>query len=114
MHLRLGVILALLLTAGCGSGSGEATRLTLNDPVWDRVNVEVVVTRSADCDNRGPESISRREVTMRKGKTESFDVPPDAAVCWRHDRNPSNPKPGDWTGWSKATLSPGQSVETDL
>ena len=35
-------------------------------------------------------------------------------ICWRHDRDPNNPVKGDWSDWSRATLFPGQSVETDL
>ena len=104
----------LLLLAACSSGPGKVTQLTLNDPLWERVNVEIVLTHSANCNDRGPEFVSRQETVMRKGKTETVDVPADAAVCWRHDRNPDNPKPGDWTGWSRATLMPGQSAETDL
>jgi hypothetical protein len=93
---------------------GGANRLTLNNSTWDRVNVEIVVTKSANCADRGPEFVSSKEVVLRKDKSEVVDVPPEAAVCWRHDRNPSNPKPGDWTGWSRATLYPGQSAETEI
>ena len=46
--------------------------------------------------------------------SEGFNVPDGASVCWRHDRNPNNPKPGDWTDWTRATLFPGQSTSTDL
>ena len=28
-------------------------RLTLNNPYWDRVNVQLVITRGSDCDSRG-------------------------------------------------------------
>ena len=107
----------LLLLAGCGvfsSKPADISTLTLNDPYWDRVNVEVVVTKSADCDSRGDGYISSKEVVMRKSKTETIEVPNGAAVCWRHDRNPNNPVAGAWSGWTRATLFPGQSTETDL
>ena len=112
MHRGFGLLFAAFLAA-CGS-LGAANRLTLNNPGWDRVNVEIVVTKSANCDDRGPDFISRKEVTLRKEKSEAVDVPPEAAVCWRHDRNPNNPKPGDWTGWSRATLYPGQSADVEI
>ena len=102
-----------MLTA-CSSGSGNITRLTLNDPYWERVNVEVVFTKSSDCDNRGDGFISSKELVMRKNRTETFEVPPGANVCWRHDRNPNSPVAGAWSGWSRATLFPGQSVETEI
>jgi hypothetical protein len=92
----------------------DTSSLTLNNPYWDRVNVEVVITKSGDCDSRGDGYISSKEIVMRKNKTEYFDVPNGAAVCWRHDRNPNNPVAGAWSGWTRATLYPGQSTETDL
>jgi hypothetical protein len=53
-------------------------------------------------------------MVMRKNRTETIEVPNGAAVCWRHDRDPKNPAPGVWSGWTRATLFPGQSTETDL
>jgi hypothetical protein len=51
---------------------------------------------------------------MRKKGSEPIDVPNGATVCWRIDRNPNSPVAGAWTGWTRATLAPGQSAETDL
>ncbi|HEX3536217.1 MAG TPA: hypothetical protein VHU15_05580 [Stellaceae bacterium] len=113
MRLRFGLIAMALLAGACSSGSG-GQQLTLHNPVWDRVDVEVVLTHSSDCNNRGPEFIATREIVLRRDKSEAIDVPPDAAVCWRHNRNPNNPKPGDWTGWTRATLYPGQSADSDV
>ena len=47
-------------------------------------------------------------------KTRRIDAPHAENICWRHDRNPNNPIAGDWSGWSRATMFPGQTVETDL
>jgi len=107
------LIATALLAGACSSGSG-GNGLTLHNQTWDQVNVEIVVTKSANCSDRGPDYISSKEVLIRKDKSYTVDVPAEAAVCWRHDRNPNNPKPGDWTGWSRATLYPGQSAETDI
>lgn len=112
--MRYRAWLLVLSLAACSSTPSGATRLTLNDPYWDRVNVEIVITKRADCDSREEGYIETRQVTMRKNKTETIDVPNDATVCWRHDRNPNNPVAGAWSGWTRATLSPGQSAETDL
>ena len=112
---KMSFILVLLL-AGCSmfdsKPNGTAT-LTLNDPYWDQVNVEIVLTRSADCENRDG-YISTRQILMRKNKTEAIEVPSGANVCWRHDRNPNNPVAGAWSGWTKATLFPGQSGEAEI
>ncbi len=112
--MRFCWIVTCLALAACSSTSSDKTQLTLNDPYWDRVNVEVVITKSEDCDNRGDGYIRTQELVMRKDRTETIDVPNGANVCWRHDRNPNNPVAGAWSGWTRATLFPGQSAQTDL
>ena len=102
-----------LLAACSSSKPSDTAELTINDPSWDRVNVQIVVTKSEDCDKRDA-YISSREVVMRRNKLETVEVPSGASVCWRHDRDPTNPSPGSWTGWTRATLFPGQSTNTDL
>ena len=114
MRLYFGLIATALLATGCSSFGSGGPHLTLNNPVWDRVDVEIVLTRSSDCNNRGSEFISSREVVLRKDRSEIVDVPAEATVCWRHNRNPNNPKPGDWTGWTRATMYPGQSADVDI
>ena len=114
--MRFYWIAGSLLLAGCSmfsSKSGGGSTLTLNNPYWDQVNVEIVLTRSSDCENRDG-YISTAQVLMRKNKTEAVDVPSGANVCWRHDRNPNNPVAGAWSGWTKATLFPGQSGEAEI
>ena len=115
--MRFFGLITLSLLAGCsmfGSPSSGGSRLTLNDPYWDRVTVEIVITSNTDCDNRGQGYISSREIVMRKNKTEAIDVPAGANVCWRHDRNPNNPVAGAWSGWTRATMFPGATSETDI
>ena len=121
MHLykRLGSLVALAAVAGCGiggigGGSKDVSRLTLRDPAWDRVNVEIVVTRRADCDSRAEGFISSREVTMRRKGEETIEVPKGATVCWRRDRDPNAPAAGAWSGWTRASVPPGGSAEADL
>jgi len=113
--LRVGALLAgLLALAACGSKPGDISTLTLNDPYWDRVNVELVITKRADCDSRAEGYIATKELVMRKNATEAIEVPNGATVCWRHDRNPNEPVAGAWSGWTKAAITPGGSAETDL
>jgi len=114
--MRFGWTMGFLLLAGCSmfsSKSGGSSTLTLNNPYWDQVNVEIVLTRSSDCENRDG-YISTAQILMRKNKTEAVDVPSGANVCWRHDRIPNNPVAGAWSGWTKATLFPGQSGEAEI
>ena len=106
--------IAVLLLSTCSSGSSQTATLTLDNPTWERVNVQAVITNSADCDNRGNGYVETKEFAMRKGQSQQIEVSHGEAVCWRHDRNPNDPKAGDWTDWSRATLFPGESTSTDL
>jgi len=105
---------ALFLLSACSSGSSQSATLILDNPTWDRVNVEVVITNSSDCDNRGKGFVESREFVMTKNHTQKIEAPNGESICWRHDRNPNNPVAGAWSGWSRVPLAPGQSVETDL
>jgi hypothetical protein len=105
---------ASLSLAACGSaGSGSSATLILSNPTWDRVNVEAVVTKSPDCENRDA-YLSTQEFVMTKSRTQRIEAPNAENICWRHDRNPNNPVAGAWSGWSRATMFPGQTFETEL
>jgi hypothetical protein len=113
--LRPLALAGLALLGGCSlSRPADTARLTLNNPYWDRVNVQLVITRGSDCDSRGDGLIDSRELVMPRNKLEIIDVPNGAIVCWRRDRNPEKPAPGVWTGWTKATLFPGRDAEANL
>ena len=110
----LACLSALLALSACGStGSGQSATLILNNPTWDRVNVEVVITKSPNCDNRDA-YISTQQFVMAKNRTQRIEAPNAESICWRHDRNPNNPIAGVWSGWSRVTMFPGQNTETDL
>jgi hypothetical protein len=113
MRYLAGVALLCCLAA-CSSGSSKSATLTLDNPYWDRVNVEAVITNDTDCNNRGPGYVATKEFVMTKDHTHDIVAPNAEIICWRHDRDPNNPVKGDWSDWSRATLFPGQSVETDL
>jgi hypothetical protein len=100
--------------AACSSSHSDETKLTLNDPYWKQVNVELVITRLGDCDGRGPGFISDKTIVMYKNTTQAIEVPNDAVLCWRHDRDPDKPSPGAWSGWTRAQLTPGVNADTDL
>ena len=104
----------LLSLAACGPVSSKSSAtLILSNPTWDRVNVQAVITKSPDCDNRDV-YISTQEFVMTKDHTQKIEAPNAESICWRHDRNPNNPVPGAWSGWSRVPLTPGQTAETDL
>ena len=115
MRLRLVMASGLALLAACSpTAPADSARVALNNPYWERVNVQLVVTRSSDCDNRGEGYVSSRDLVMVKNRTEVIHVPNGAHLCWRRDRDPGKPVPGVWTGWTKATLFPGGSLDAEL
>lgn len=114
MRYRLWVAAAVALSGCSMFGSSDHETLILRNSVWDRVHIEAVITRSADCDNRGDGYIRGEKFEMGKDQTHRVEAPNGALICWRHDRNPNNPGTGEWSGWSKATLFPGETTETGL
>jgi hypothetical protein len=112
--MRHAAWLAALALAACAPKPSDNSTLILNDPYWERVNVELVITKRADCDSREEGYITTKQLAMRKNTTESIDVPNGATVCWRHDRNPNEPVAGAWSGWTKASIPPGKTTETSL
>ena len=105
---------ALLWLSACSASSDQSATLILNNPTWDRVNVEAVITNSADCDNRGRGYVTTKKFIMTKGHPTRVEAPNGESICWHKDRNPNNPVPGDWSGWSRIHPAPGQTVETGL
>jgi len=114
MNRSRALLASLLSLSACSSSSGQSATLILNNPTWDRVNVEAVITNSADCDNRGKGYIATKTFVMTKGHPMRIEAPQAESICWRKDRNPNNPVTGDWSGWSRIPLAPGQTAETDL
>ena len=113
--IRYPMLAALLAVTACGgSAPPDSSTLILNEPYWDRVNVELVITKRADCDSRAEGFIEIKQLVMRKNTTERFYIPNGANVCWRRDRNPEQPVAGAWSGWTKASIGPGQSAELNL
>jgi len=111
---RTAWLLMPLCVAACSSSSPQSATLILKDPYWDRVNVEAVITASSNCDSRGEGYVATKNFVMTKGVTQKVEAPNGENICWRHDRDPNNPVAGSWSGWSRATLFPGQTAETDL
>lgn len=107
-------LVVLLSLVACSSGSPREAALVLKDPYWDKVHVQAVVTSNADCSSRGHGYVATENFVMAKGVTHKVVAPNGEDICWRHDRDPNHPSPGAWSGWSRATMFPGQTAETDL
>ncbi len=107
-------VFALAVLTCCSFGKSDTSTLVLRNNVWNRVKVEAVVTRTTDCEQRTGGFIRADNFEMGKNQTHRIEAPNGAIICWRHDRNPNDPESGGWSGWSKATLFPGETTETDL
>lgn len=86
----------------------------LNNPHFGPTNVEAVVTSNPDCSSRGPGYVSTLDFVLPNNATKVIDVPPGAEVCWRRDRDPSQPVLGQWSNWDRAYVEPGETIESDL
>ena len=113
MRLRTWLPLLLCLAA-CSSDPRDSSKLTLRNTAWDHVNVQLVIIKVGDCDATGADVVSSQDFVLHRDQTKSFHVPNGTNVCWRHDRFPTNPKPGEWSGWSRAVLFPSEDTTTDL
>jgi hypothetical protein len=100
--------------AACSPTPADSSKLTLKNTVWNHVNVQVVITKSADCDARGPEFVSAQDLALVKDQTKLIVAPNGTTVCWRKDRYPNNPTPGAWSGWSRAILFPGEDLSSEV
>ena len=87
------LIAVLLAVSGCSSGSDHSATLVLDNPTWDRVNVEAVITKSEDCNERANGYVATKDFAMAKGQTHKVVAPNAETICWRHDRDPTNPVP---------------------
>ena len=113
--MRRWTLLPLLLPALAACMSSEdKSKLTLRNMQWGRVHVQVVIVSSSNCDSTGPDVLSSQTFVLQMDQTKTISAPNETTVCWRHDRYPANPHPGEWSGWSKAILFPGNDSTTDL
>ena len=112
-HWKWLLVSSLALTA-CSSTPPNSSKLTLRNTQWDHVNIQVVITRGSDCDNPGQDFVGSQDFVLHRDQTKTLVAPDETTVCWRHDRYPTNPHPGEWSGWSKAILFPGNDSTTDI
>ena len=104
----------VLCLAACSSRPADSSKITLKNTQWNVVNVQIVITKGANCDDRGPEFVDAQNFVMHRDETKVIIAPNGTSVCWRHDRYPNKPTPGEWTGWSRAIPFPGEDATTEL
>ena len=110
---RVASLVLLLALAACSGDSENTSKLTLRNTQWDHVNVQVVITKGGKCDDPG-DLVGSQNFVLHRDQTKTIAAPNETSVCWRRDRYPTNPHPGEWSGWSRAILFPGNDSTTDL
>lgn len=88
--------------------------LLLSNPDFGPTHVEVVVTSNPDCGSRGPGYVSTSQFILPNDASKPIEVPPGAEICWRRDLDPAQPVPGVWTGWDRAYVEPGTTIDANL
>jgi len=113
---KLPVLPAMMLfcAAACTPQPAQPGTLLLSNLDFGPTNVEAVITANPDCGARGPGYVSTLEFILPNNATKFIDVPPGAEICWRRDRDPSQPVAGQWSGWDRAYVEPGMTVDAKL
>lgn len=94
-------------TTSSGDDSAGTGTLTLRNPDFAAVNVEVRLGKNSDCNQNA--AFGTRQ--MRQGETWTITTGQD--VCWRRDTNPAQPN-GQWTNWNRQAIAKGTSHEAKL
>ena len=107
--------IVLLSVAACAPARPpQPGTLLLNNPHFGPTNVEAVITSNPNCASRGPGYVSTLEFVLPSNATKIIDVPPGDEICWRRDRDPSQPVAGQWSDWDRAYVEPGATIDADL
>lgn len=106
--------LVLFSVAACTPPPPQPGTLLLSNPHFGPLNVEAVITANPDCGARGPGYVSTLEFLLPTNATKFIDVPPGAEICWRRDRDPSQPVAGQWSGWDRAYVPPDETIDANL
>jgi hypothetical protein len=110
-------LLAILLfcAAACAPQQpAQPGTLLLSNLDFGPTNVEAVITANPDCAARGPGYVATYEFILPSNATKIIDVPPSAEICWRRDRDPTQPVAGQWSGWDRAYVAPGTTIDANL
>ena len=108
----LAVVLAC--AAACAPPPPGPGTLLLSNPDFGPTHVEVVITANPDCGSHGSGYVSTLEFVLPNDATKFIDVPPGTEACWRRDRDPTQPVPGQWSGWDRAYVAPGATIDANL
>jgi hypothetical protein len=108
------LVIVLFCAAACAPQPVQPGILLLSNQDFGPTNVEAVITANPDCGARGPGYVSTLEFLLPSNATRFIDVPPGAEICWRRDRDPSQPVAGQWSAWDRAYVAPGSTIAANL
>jgi hypothetical protein len=111
----MSVAVVLLCAGGCAPAPQiQPGTLLLSNRNFGPTHVEAVITANPDCGARGPGYVSTLEFLLPTNATKFVNVPPGADVCWRRDRDPTQPVAGEWSPWGRAYTAPGRRIAANL
>ena len=108
------LLIVLPCLVACAPTPAQPGTLLLSNPHFGPTHVETVITSNPDCGARGPGYVSISEFLLPTNATRFIDVPPGAEICWRRDRDPSQPVAGQWSPWDRAFVQPGTTIDANL
>ena len=104
----------LCAAAACAPPPSGPGTLLLSNPHFGPTRVEAVITANRDCGSRGPGYVSTLEFMLPSNATRFVQVPTGTEICWRRDRDPANPVPGQWSDWDRAFVAPGTTIDANI
>ncbi len=109
-------VLAIVLTcaAACAPPPPGPGTFLLSNPHFGPTSVEAVITANPDCASRGPGYASTMDFVLPGNATKFIYVPPGTEICWRRELDPDQPVAGQWTGWDRAYVAPGTTIDANL
>ena len=91
-------------------------RFTLNNFSFDRAHILAVATASPDCATRLPGEVET-EFDVPLNGTRLMIAPPGADICWKRQLVAGETVPElviGWTGWNRAYVAQGSSVNARM
>jgi hypothetical protein len=108
------LLIVLFAAAACTPPPDGPGTLLLSNPDFGPTHVQTVITANADCGSHGPGYVSTLEFVLANNATRFVAVPPGTEVCWRRDRDPTQPVAGQWSDWDRAFVAPGTTIDANL
>jgi hypothetical protein len=109
--MKLFVAASVLMAAVFTADAALAAQVTIHNPSWNHVTVEIRVGNGGDCPQNAPYGNGTFQLTLGG----SLPVTTNGEdVCWRREADPDHPN-GAWTDWTRQSVgSPTSAYDVNL